>query len=106
MGTESLKAFLHEYRVNFPVGIDRPSGDDSDPIPKTMRAYNMQGTPTLLLFDRLGYLRKQKFGHEQDLVLGAEMMALIEERGNLVIPKDEDESPGESCSVDRCGNTA
>ncbi len=75
----SLKAFLHEYRIDFPVAIDMPSDIDTNPIPKTMATYQMGGTPTLLLFDRQGRLRKHKMGHEQDLVLGAELMALINE---------------------------
>ena len=32
----SLQAFLHEYRIDFPVGVDRPG--DGEPIPQTMRA--------------------------------------------------------------------
>ncbi len=75
----SLKAFLHENRVLFPVGIDAPSEDMNDPIPKTMRTYNMQGTPTLLLIDKKGNLRKQTFGLVHDLQLGAEIMALLKE---------------------------
>ena len=82
MQEESLKAFLYEYRVNFPVAIDLPAEDENDPIPQTMRTYRTQGTPTLLLFDRNGCLRKHKFGHEQDLVLGAEIMALLREESN------------------------
>lgn len=74
---EALAAFLHEYGISFPVGIDEPS--DGERLPKTMMAYNMQGTPTLLLLDRDGRLRKHKFGMEQDLVLGAEIMALMRE---------------------------
>ena len=79
MGEESLKAFIHEYKIEFPVAIDEPSGVKSDPLPKTMRSYNLQGTPTLILLDRQGRLRKQKFGHEHDLILGAELMALMRE---------------------------
>ncbi len=74
---EALGAFLHEYRISFPVGIDAPS-DHGGP-PKTMSAYQMQGTPTAILIDRNGYLRKQKFGSEQDMVLGAEIMSLLKE---------------------------
>ncbi len=72
----SLKAFLHEYRIYFPVAIDRPSHDG---VPDTMRDYNMGGTPTLLLIDKKGNLRKHTMGHEQDLVLGSEIMSLIME---------------------------
>ncbi len=74
---EALEAFLHEYRITFPVGIDAPS--DGGSLPRTMTEYNMQGTPTLLLIDREGRLRKHKFGMEQDLTLGAEIMALMRE---------------------------
>lgn len=79
MREESLKAFLHEYRVSFPVGIDLPSQIENYPIPQTMQTYQTQGTPTLLLIDRQGYLRKHKFGHEKDLVLGADIMTLLGE---------------------------
>ena len=78
MGVESLRAFLHEYRVTFPVGVDQH--ERGDPMPVTMSAYQMQGTPTLLLIDRQGMLRRQTFGHVPDLQLGAEIMALIAER--------------------------
>ncbi len=73
----SLKAFVHENRLKFPVGID--AHEDGDPLPLTMRAYGMRGTPTLLLIDRAGRLRRQSFGHVPDLALGAEIMALIRE---------------------------
>ena len=75
----SLKAFLHEYKVDFPVGIDMPSNTPDSPIPKTMSLYNMGGTPTLLLIDKQGQLRKHKMGHEDDLVLGAQLMSLLDE---------------------------
>lgn len=77
MTPKSLVAFLHEYRIRFPVGVDEPDGDGA---PHTMRAYAMQGTPTTLLIDREGRLRRQAFGHLPDLQLGAEIMALLGER--------------------------
>ncbi|WP_193940519.1 redoxin domain-containing protein [Parahaliea mediterranea] len=85
---EALQAFLHEYRITFPVGMDTPS--DNGMLPKTMRAYGLQGTPSLLLIDHKGKLRKHKFGHEPDLLLGAEIMSLIcEQRTNPPDPADE-----------------
>ncbi len=48
----ALQAFLHEYRIGFPVGVDR--ADLESAIPLTMRAYAMQGTPTLVLIDAQG----------------------------------------------------
>ncbi|APZ95718.1 redoxin family protein [Fuerstiella marisgermanici] len=75
-GRDALAAFLHEYGITFPVGIDRVS---TQLLPITMAAYKMQGTPTQILIDRNGYLRKQQFGSCEDLKLGAEIMALMRE---------------------------
>ena len=41
----SLEAFLHEYRIAFAVGVDAPGEDPREPIPVTMSAYALQGTP-------------------------------------------------------------
>ena len=78
MQLPSLRAFLHEYRVRFPVGVDAP-GADGDPIPRTMRAYQMQGTPTTILIDAQGRLRAHIFGVHEDLRLGAEIATLLGE---------------------------
>ena len=76
MGRVALEAFLHEYRIDFPVGIDAPG---EGPIPRTMEAYRLRGTPTLLLFDRESRLRAQHFGQVEDVALGAEVARLIDE---------------------------
>ncbi|MCC6913980.1 MAG: redoxin domain-containing protein [Rhodospirillaceae bacterium] len=73
----SLEAFLHEYRIGFPVGVD--ARDPGVALPRTMAAYAMQGTPTLILIDRKGHRRAQHFGSVPDLRLGAEIMGLIGE---------------------------
>jgi len=73
----ALEAFLHEYRIGFPVGIDAPD-PNGGPIPQTMRAYALQGTPSLLLFDRQGRLVHKLFGHPPDLTLGAAVQALVQ----------------------------
>lgn len=99
MREESLKAFMHEYRIEFPVGIDTPSGNDKDPIPQTMSSYNMGGTPTLILVDRQGRLRKHKMGHEHDLMLGAELMALIRE-DNAPLTKTIEDTQSGVCSTE------
>lgn len=77
MTPAALEVFLHEYRITHPVGVDRPV--PGDPIPATMRAYGMQGTPTLLLIDRQGRLRGKHFGRVEDLALGAQIMRLVGE---------------------------
>jgi peroxiredoxin len=78
MPPASLRAFLSEFRFDFPVAVDQP--DPPGGMPLTMQQYQMQGTPTLMLIDSLGRLR-QSFGHESDLKLGASVMALMLEAG-------------------------
>lgn len=79
MSPVSLQAFLHEYRIDFPIGVDAPSGDPHQPIPATMQAYGMQGTPSLVLIDRAGRLRRHAFGAEDDLAVGAAIALLVGE---------------------------
>lgn len=76
-GPVALEAFLHEYRYEFPVGVD--VHDAGDPLPRTMRAYAMRGTPTLVLIDAAGRLRQQHFGIQDDLALGAALGSLLAE---------------------------
>ena len=77
MHAEALKVFMHEYRVPFPVGIDKAGV--SGPVPLTMEAYGLRGTPSLGLFDRQGRVRLSHFGQVDDLQLGAAIGQLIAE---------------------------
>ncbi|MCB1511884.1 MAG: redoxin domain-containing protein [Hyphomicrobiaceae bacterium] len=79
MQPHALEVFCHEYRITFPVGIDQP--DDASGIPLTMRAYQTQGTPTLILIDKLGRRRIQYLGGVSDIRLGADIMSLSLESG-------------------------
>ena len=74
-----LKAFIQEYRLKFPIALDEPN--PAGPIPHTMERYKMRGTPSLVLIDRNGYVRKHAFGAVDDLRIGAEIGALIQELG-------------------------
>lgn len=78
MGPISLKAFMHEFRLSFPVGIDQASTDG--PIPVTMQAYRLQGTPSLILIDKNGDIRLHHFGHLDDLHVGAAIGQLLTEK--------------------------
>lgn len=78
MGPDALAVFLHEYRVRFPVAVDRP-GPDGDPQPVTMRRYEMRGTPTVVLIDAAGFVRRQVFGAYDDLQLGRDLGTLLGE---------------------------
>ncbi len=80
----TLSAFSHEYRLDFPIGIDAPD-PYGGPIPMTMAAYAMQGTPTLLIIDAAGRLRRQAFGPIEDIVLGADIALLTAEAGGAVL---------------------
>lgn len=84
MTPTSLEAFLHEYRIGFPVAVDAVVA--GSPIPATMQAYAMQGTPTTLLIDREGRLRFQHFGRLRDMALGAQIMALVNEPLRVAAP--------------------
>lgn len=66
----ALAAFLHEYRIGFPVGVDARD-DDGSGLPRTMREYGMRGTPTLVVIDRAGRIRMHAFGRVEDLAVGA-----------------------------------
>lgn len=97
----ALAAFLHEYRIGFPVAVDEPGEDRG--LPRTMAAYGLQGTPTLVLIDRQGRRRAQHFGHVPDLRLGAEIMALIAERGDgTVAPETAAASAAPDCDEHGC----
>jgi hypothetical protein len=72
----ALAAFLHEWRIRFPVAIDAP-GEGA--LPRTMAAWGLRGTPSLVLFDRRGRMRARHFGQVGDLALGAELMSLARE---------------------------
>ncbi len=78
MGPVALQAFLHEYRLGFPVGIDQ-ADPDGNPIPLTMQAYRLQGTPSLILIDKAGRIRLHHFGQIDDLRVGAAIGQLLTE---------------------------
>lgn len=70
-----LTRWLAEHGCRFPVAVDAPSADTT--APRTMTAFNLQGTPSLVLVDRLGRMRMRRFGPVSDMMLGAEIMALL-----------------------------
>jgi hypothetical protein len=80
-----LKAFIHEYRLKFPIALDQPN--PASPIPHTMERYKMRGTPSLVLIDRHGLVRKHAFGAVDDLRIGAEIGALTQEPASAALPR-------------------
>ena len=77
MGPNALAAFIHEYRLKFPIGVDQPA--ESGPIPVTMQQLRLQGTPSLVLLDRDGRIRLNHFGLLDDLRLGSVLGQLLAE---------------------------
>ena len=73
----ALEAFIHEYRLTFPIAVD--SLGEAGPIPRTMAAYQLQGTPSLIVIDRRGRIREQAFGRIDDLMLGVRLGQLLAE---------------------------
>jgi hypothetical protein len=77
MGPQALRVFLDEYRIPFPVGVDR--ADPGSPVPLTMQAYGLRGTPSVVVFDPQGRVRLSHFGQIDDLQLGAVIGQLLAE---------------------------
>ena len=73
----SLEAFLYEYRITFPVGVDTHTPGTT--LPVTMGRYELRGTPSLVLIDRAGRIRLNAFGQADDLAVGAILARLIDE---------------------------
>jgi thiol-disulfide isomerase/thioredoxin len=71
----SLGAFIHEYRLSFPIGVD--AHQTEDPIPQTMRALQLRGTPSTIIIDQQGQLCVNHFGHLEDLNMGLAIGQLL-----------------------------
>jgi len=69
MAPATLDAFIAEYGLTMPIGIDEAASDS--PIPVTMARFAMQGTPTAILLGRDGQVQYHGFGKEDDMALGA-----------------------------------
>jgi peroxiredoxin len=99
MGADALEAFIHEYRLRFPIGVDE--ADPNGAVPKTMAAWGLRGTPSLVLFDRDGLLRLSHFGHLDDLVLGSAMGQLLGRPASSGGPSREPTDP-RNCTDGAC----
>ena len=94
----ALRAFVHEYRLTFPVGVD---AHDDALLPTTFTAYRMRGTPTTVLIDRAGSIRAQHFGAVDDMLLAAQVAALSLERGHAAAA-DPVPAPGVCVAGEGC----
>lgn len=92
----ALEAFIHEYRLSLPIGVDQPG--NGTPIPVTMQRFGMRGTPTTIVIDRDGTVVQQAFGQVDDLGLGVLIGSLLAQP-SLV---DHDASLPTACDEGRC----
>ncbi len=70
----ALEAFIRDNGLTFPIAKDKPDGAH---LPKTMAAYEIRATPTILIFDRQGRLRRHYLGQVDDIRIAAEIMTLV-----------------------------
>jgi thiol-disulfide isomerase/thioredoxin len=100
MGREALEVFLSEYRIEFPVAIDRPvAGHD---IPATMQRYGLRGTPSMMIVDREGRVRQIAFGTVDEVALGVYLGRLLAEPAttSALVTDGVAAQAGESCGID------
>lgn len=96
MTPATLKAFIHEYRLASPVGVDR--ADPRSDIPLTMQAHGLRGTPSSVLIGRDGAIIHRVFGVEEDMAVGARIaMALAQ-----AIPETAGPAIAEGCENGIC----
>lgn len=101
MGPAALAAFVHEYRLGFPIAIDQAVAGSE--VPLTMQRYQLRGTPSLMLIDRAGRLRANAFGRIEDLPLGASIGRLLAEAASpATLTASLAASSAAGCDEERC----
>jgi len=102
MGAAALQAFVHEYRLTLPIGIDQPG---AGAVPLTMQAFGLCGTPSVVLIDRNGRIRLNHFGRIDDMALGTVLGRLIAESAEADATASENGTAttvAASCSNEAC----
>lgn len=99
MSPVTLQAFLHEYRLKSPVGVDLAEvGSD---IPLTMRRFGLRGTPSSVLIGRDGSILHHAFGVEDDIAVGARIAMALSTRVPEIEPAPVSEQDG-ACADGKC----
>lgn len=60
MEPHALEVFISELKLSFPVAIDKRL--EGEWMPETMKSYNLQGTPSLIIIDHQGQVKICHFG--------------------------------------------
>lgn len=103
MNPEALAAFIYEYQLPFPIGVDAPHPNHR--IPQTMQELGLQGTPSLVILDRENRIRGHQFGRLDDLSLGLIIGRLLAEEGyqeESERGRQQEESSHKGCDTDAC----
>ncbi|WP_338051080.1 TlpA family protein disulfide reductase [Pararhizobium gei] len=100
MSPVTLKAFLHEYRIKHPVGVDL--SDERSDTPTTMQRFALRGTPSSILIGRDGSIAHQMFGVEEDLAVGARIAMALSARIPGLAGTAPSSGEDEGCSGGRC----
>lgn len=77
MTIAALEVFVKEYRLQFPIAVDTPGTSSAEP--RTMRKYQLRGTPSLVLIDKAGYVRLNHFGRLSDMQVGSLIGQIVQE---------------------------
>lgn len=96
----TLKAFLHEYRITHPVGVDLARQDNH--VPLTMQRFGMRGTPSSVLIGRDGSVIHHMFGIEDDIAVGARIAMALAARTADVSPDVQPSDSDDGCANGRC----
>ena len=99
MTVPALNAFASEYNLEFPIAVDKPS--DNSAIPKTMAAYHLRGTPSLVVIDQQGHIRLNHFGRMSDMQAGDVIGRLLSENPGKKHPVSSGKT-SEKCDADGC----
>ncbi|MGE0312972.1 MAG: peroxiredoxin family protein [Lautropia sp.] len=94
MTVDALRAFVHEYRWRFPIGVDEPDGRGGASL--TMARYGLRGTPSCLVLNQHGRVHLHHVGQIDDLVLGALLGRLI---AGSALPSDANHAPKAEAAV-------
>lgn len=109
MTIAALEVFVKEYRLQFPIAVDTPGTSSVEP--RTMREYQLRGTPSLVLIDKAGNVRLNHFGRLSDMQVGSLIGQLVQEGeesqsydkiGNRQASQSESGSAAEYCNDESC----
>jgi thioredoxin-related protein len=77
LSSDALALFNQENQITIPIGMDE--WDKRRLTSKTMQAYKLQGTPSVILIDRQGRFSFSVLGYVSDIALICKIRSLLDE---------------------------